>query len=89
MGKKMSWETAKQLAGNKPENNSIYAPENKYGYKLNISHPKIRPLYERYKEHLKTPILSDKQRLEFEGIIFGMIERKRNEQSNFTGKADG
>lgn len=88
MGKKMSWETAQQLAGRKTENNSIYAPENKYGYKININHPEIRPLYERYKDYFNTPILSDKQRFDFEDIIFRMIEREKNEQVNASRQTD-
>lgn len=44
--------------------------ENKYGYRLNINHPIVNPLYRKYKkEVLKTresfPI-SDKDRLKFE-----------------------
>lgn len=31
------------------QNDSIFAASNKYGYKININHPKIKPLYERYK----------------------------------------
>ena len=57
--------------------NSIYAPENKYGYKISINHPKIRPLYEVYKKKIGAIILSDDERFEFERIIFKMIERKK------------
>lgn len=41
---------------------------NKYGFKVNISHPKIRILYERYKKTASKAAygLSDKQRLDFE-----------------------
>ena len=58
------------------DNNSIYAPLNKYGYRINITHPKILPLYEAYKKRKRAVILSDNERLEFEGIIFEMIKRK-------------
>lgn len=76
---------------NQEDNNSIYAKFNKYGYKININHPQIRPLYEKYKEKLGEVILSDKQRFEFEMIIFKMIERnkQRNEQGDSDGKTDG
>ncbi len=57
--------------------NSIYAPENKYGYKISINHPKIRPLYEAYKKKIGAIILSDDERFEFERIIFKMIERRK------------
>lgn len=91
MGKRISFDIAQELARAKQDNeNSIYAPHNSYGYKINIHHPQIRPLYERYKEYLGENILSDKQRFEFEMIIFKMIERnkQRNEQSNTDGQAD-
>lgn len=64
------------------DNKSIYAPSNKYGYKININHEKIKPLYERFKAKKKEIILSDKERLEFEAIIFKMIEKaKKNVQA--------
>lgn len=62
----------------------IYAPPNKYGYKIAINHPKIRPLYERFKRHKKALILSDRERLEFETIIFNMISKQpfKGEETN-------
>jgi len=69
-------------------NNSLFAPPNKYGYQININHPKIRPLYERYKKKVGEIILSDRQRFEFEGIIIKMIERGKNEQDNTHGTPD-
>lgn len=57
-------------------NASIYCTNNKYGYKININHPKIRPLYEAYLTHVGERILSDRQRLHFESIIFGMIQKR-------------
>ncbi|MCQ2388009.1 MAG: hypothetical protein MJ066_06180 [Clostridia bacterium] len=51
---------------------SIYTVNNRYGYKLNLKHPKIRNLYERYKKWkgltLNFP-LTDKQRFEFESYL--------------------
>jgi hypothetical protein len=68
----------------------IYASENPYGYKLNVNHPKIRPLYERYKEKVGARILSDQQRQHFEMLIFEIIERRKsNEQSHTDRQADG
>lgn len=58
-------------------NNSIYAPQNKYGYKISINHPKIRPLYEAYKKKINAIILSDEERFDFERIIFKMLERTK------------
>jgi hypothetical protein len=88
MGKKIPYDTAQKLAQTEP-NDSFFARPNKYGYQININHPKIRPLYERYKARLGERILSDKQRFEFESIIIGLMERKRNEQGNNNGQADG
>lgn len=91
MGKKISWEDAEKLCSKKGNNDSIFAPENPYGYQINIQHPKIRPLYEHYKDRLGERILSDRQRLHFESIIFKMIERssKEHEQGNTGGTSDG
>lgn len=74
MGRKIPFDTALKIAGVK-RNKSIYIADNKYGYKININHPEICPLYERFKEKMKTPILSDKQRFYFESLIFQMIKR--------------
>ncbi len=82
MGRRIPFDIAQEQAKLKQENEtSIYAPYNKYGYKLNIHHPLIRPLYERYKSKLGENILSDKQRFHFEMIIFKMIEKKKSERS--------
>lgn len=92
MGRRIPFDTAQEQAKlNQEDNNSIYAKFNKYSYKININHPQIRPLYEKYKEKLGEVILSDKQRFEFEMIIFKMIERnkQRNEQGDSDGKTDG
>lgn len=77
MGKKISWEDAEKL-GASEKHDSIYAKPNKYGYKIAINHPKIKPLYERYKDKLGERILSDAQRFQFELMIFQAIERKKN-----------
>lgn len=50
----------------------IYAPQNKYGYQVDISHPKIKPLYERFKKWkgiANWVPLSDEERREFESYI--------------------
>ena len=62
------------------KNTSLYAPQNKYGYRININHPKIKPLYESFKKKKNAIILSDEERFEFENIIFKMIERKKNDK---------
>lgn len=57
-------------------NESIFAPANKYGYKININHPSIKPLYEKYKKKYKIIIMSDAERHEFESKIFSFINKK-------------
>ena len=82
MGKKIPFDTAQKLAETSQEQElSIYAEYNKYGYKVNINHPDVRPLYERYKEKVGEQILSDKQRHDFEQLFFRMIEKKKSESS--------
>lgn len=51
----------------------IFQPPNKYGYRVNVSHPAIIPLFRRYKNWKGIPPwcpLSDKERFEFEEYIF-------------------
>ena len=69
----MSFETAEKLA-KRSNNISVFAPQNKYGYKINVNHPIIRPLYEKCKSKLNIMIMSDQQRHDFETIILRKIE---------------
>ena len=65
MDKNLSWH-------NSVSKNTIYAAENKYGYRINITHPKIEPLYKRYKKWKGIADwcpLSDAERFEFESYI--------------------
>lgn len=81
MGKKIPFEVAERLAAvhHNSENDPIFMDANKYGYKVKINHPKIRPIYERYKRKIGCQILSDRERLEFEAfIIRKYIEFKNN-----------
>lgn len=87
MGRKIPIDIAQKLAKTQ-KNKSIFNQDNPYGYKINVSHPEIRPLYERYKQKLNAIILSDKQRFDFEAVIFKMIERKKNEQVNASRQTD-
>lgn len=81
MGNKFPIDTRFQSV---PEPVSIYTHNNPYGYRININHPKILPLYEKYCEKIGMPLhihLSRPQRLDFERVILQMIERqKRREQ---------
>lgn len=78
MGKRISWEDAEKLGlSPKEEEEGIIMPHpNKYGYRVNISHPAVRPLYERYKQEIGAIILSDKERLVFEMHIISALKRK-------------
>lgn len=81
MGKKMPFEAVERIVATKnlSENDSIFMSTNEYGYKIRINHPKIRPIYERYKRKIGCQILSDRERLEFEAfIIRKYIEYKNN-----------
>lgn len=56
-----------------------FIPDNNYGYQVDISDPKIKPLFERYMKWKGIPPwcpLSDKERLEFESYVLG---EKKNE----------
>lgn len=80
MGKKIPYDQALKMAQTEP-NDSIYAKPNKYGYRIAINHPKIKPLYERFKDSKNARILSDKERFEFEAIIISAIQKRRNDIS--------
>lgn len=75
MGKKLTKETVEKYA-RLETNSDIYNHNNPYGYKLNVNHPLIRPMYERYKEKLGERILSDAQRLTFEVELIAWIDSK-------------
>lgn len=54
---------------------------NKYGYQVDITKPKYRELYERYKKYKNIPAwcpLSDYERLEFENYVLRSKEREEN-----------
>ena len=76
MGKRIDYDKALSAAAIQA-NGSIYAKPNSYGYKININHPDIKPMYDMYKQHIGEKILSDAQRHHFESLIFDMIEKNR------------
>lgn len=62
---------------------SIFVEDNPYGYRININHPKILPLWQRYKKRKGIPInepLSDNERFEFEDIILNKLKGTENEK---------
>lgn len=59
---------------------SIYAPPNKYGYRLTLRHPLVAKLYARYKAAKGIPHwcpLSDSERFDFEAKVIAWWEEKR------------
>lgn len=62
------------------EEMSIYNNNNPYGYRLNVNHPRIRELYDRYKKwkDIAGRPPTDEERREFERIIMKKQEFQRN-----------
>lgn len=56
---------------------NIFNAQNKYGYKINVNHPQIKPLYEQYKKKYNILIPTNEERHKFEDIIAKVIERKK------------
>ena len=53
--------------------NTFAHPPDKYGYRLNLHHPVVSELYDRFKDWKGIPRrypLSDKERFEFEEYVF-------------------
>ena len=60
---------------------SIFNTKNPYGYKINVNHPKISYLYDRYKRWKGIyTIPSDEQRLEFEEFIISKLKFKEDQR---------
>lgn len=88
MGKKIPYDTARIIGGLK-KNESIYNLDkdgypcpNRWGYRYNVNHPDIRPLYEAYHKHIDVPLqihMTTAQRLKFEAVLDKMVEKKRRE----------
>ena len=57
----------------------ILLHHNRYGYRVNVNHPAVRPLYERFKNkrHIKAGPPTDAERAEFEEIILERLRRKK------------
>lgn len=59
--------------------------DNPYGYKLNVNHPEILPLFNRYKRWKGVPInepISDSERLAFEALVIKSMGGKYNADGN-------
>ena len=67
---------------------SIFVEGNPYGYRLNISHPKIAPLYWRYKawkDIPRTAPMSDQERFEFEAMVL----KRKEQHERHTARQEG
>ena len=56
----------------KPAETGVLLQHNSWGYRVNINHPQVRPLFDRYLKWRKIPQwcpLSDAERLEFEKYV--------------------
>ena len=70
---------------------SIFTTSNPCGYKININHPKIYPLFVAYHKKIGVPLhihMTTEQRLEFEAAVMKLLERKgyHVQQSDSDGK---
>lgn len=78
MGKKMPYDVAMQISRLKTDG-SIYTTNNPYGYKININHPAIYPLFVAYHKKIGVPLhihMTTEQRLKFEEAVMKLLERK-------------
>lgn len=74
MGNRIPFEQAVRMSRISPCED-IYTKNNPYGFRINVNHPRIRPIYQRYKKKLGEQILSDNQRRVFELLIFENLDR--------------
>lgn len=79
--KEMTVVELNQLFGFTAEN-TIFTLTQSYGYKIDITHPIIKPLYDTYRKAKGIPPMypmSDAERFDFEDKIFTMLQRRENE----------
>ena len=83
MGRKIPYDTALKIASSclPSEDDPIFIPEEKrrYGYRINVNHPRIRPLFAAYHRKIGVPEnihLSGAQRHHFEMAVIKLLERK-------------
>lgn len=91
MGKKIPYDQAMKMSRLQTDG-SIFAHKNRYGYKININHPSVYPLYVAYHEKIGVPLhihMTTAQRLRFESIVMRMIEKKRSESNVQQSNPDG
>lgn len=77
MGRKFPFDIAMKMGGI-AENPSIFNRNNPYGYRINVNHPSIRPLFEAYYKRIGVPFsipLTHRQRMRFEEAVIELIEK--------------
>ena len=90
MGKRIPYDVAR-IIGGMDKNTSIYNLDNdgypcpnRQGYRYNISHPDIMPLYKAFHKRIGVPEhihLTTAQRMMFEAALDRMVQRKKGKSS--------
>lgn len=62
---------------------SPFAPQNKYNSRIVLSHPAIRPHYERYQKHINNTTPTDHQRWMFEEQVLMELKRLHLSENSF------
>lgn len=60
--------------------NEIFMIPNKYGFRVNINHPKIKPIYDKWKHKHGIMIPSEAERREFESSLINYINERESKQ---------
>lgn len=66
---------------NHPAETGVLLTSNPWGYQINVNHPKMRPLYGRFKRWKGIPSwcpLGDEERREFEGWVLQCMKGDHN-----------
>ncbi|QNO17340.1 hypothetical protein [Caproicibacterium amylolyticum] len=61
----------------RPAETGVLLQHNPWGYQVNINHPQVRPIFDRYLNWRKIPPwcpLSDSERREFENYVLPKLE---------------
>lgn len=78
MGKKIPYDAEMKISRLETDG-SIFTTNNPCGYKININHPAIYPLFVAYHKKIGVPLyihMTTEQRLKFEEAVMKLLERK-------------
>ena len=73
----MSYYNDRHPGSGRPAETGLLLHHNPWGYRVNINHPAVRPLYKRYKRWRHIPDwcpLSDEERQEFESYVLPKLK---------------